>query len=138
MASVDDLTNASGSAYGCVIKTHVSDAALYEFQLVKWTAGLATPGTVLATETFTLGAGVTCAIQFEWYVDMTVLGGCQLTASRGTATDYSDLVQKHALVDTSTPLQVTVGEGPLLALSAGSSDTIVLHDQTSLTQIITG
>lgn len=116
--------------------------ANFELQIRKLSAGL-TSSTQLATagSTFSLAiAPAFVVIEVQWIVDITNLGGVNIVVKRGTLADWSDLAEEANLdiVDTSSPLQTSVGEGPGLALSATSSNGKYLMDTMDVTPLLVG
>ena len=102
MQSAEDLT-AGGSAYGLRWRGD-------ELDLVKTTSGTA-GFSVLATVAITQGTGVN-AIQLDWIGNQQgMLGGTSLAGWYGTASDFSDLTQVLAYVDSVSPLTTTAGQG---------------------------
>lgn len=80
--------------------------------IAKTTAGTASFTSTLVNAAYTFVSNTTYAMQAEWRVDDTGIGGIFLGLSIGTATNFSDLVPVLAWVDpTTTRFTTTVGEG---------------------------
>ena len=77
---------------------------------------------------FTLSAGSTISIEFEWEVSGTSV---ILTLRKGTTTDYSNLAQILTYTDSSSALLTTVGQGLCYATPDFSSNPEFRVDQTT-------
>ena len=78
------------------------------------------------------------ALQLEWITELTLLGGTQLTASFGTALDYSDLTPVMFAIDNVSPYLTGVSEGIWTNHKSSNSVfvTRISFDQTALDELI--
>lgn len=131
MQSQENVTGAAGAFYALELDTL---SLLNKINLVKYSAGLQGSKTTLATGAnngFTLNTPK--AVEIEWNMDLAELGGVQLIVRSGDATDFSDLVQLHNVIDTTSPLSTTVGEG--LYAKRTSNALEVRFDETRLDEL---
>jgi hypothetical protein len=137
MASQADLTSLGSAYYACI--QNDSFGGDRTLQLSKVTAGFdqEPPGTTLgsvAHPAFTETA--TVALELEWVADAAVLGGTRLIVRQGSATDFSDLVDKIDITDVSSPLVTSAGEGLVLVKWGTSGDLAEARfDQTTVVQM---
>jgi len=92
---------------------------------------IGSPPSQLATAAGVVPFNTTHAIQLQWTLDLAQLGGVQLRAWRGSALDYSNLIEVAAYTDLVSPLTTTVTEGVFAIEGFGGAFT-VLMDMLSL------
>jgi len=113
-----DLT-ATGTAYYACIQISNSSSS-HRLQIRQMTAGLPTTTQLFqSTSAFTATTGTVLSLEVQWVLDIASLGGIRFNMKRGTATDYSDLVDEPGIINqvsTTTVLQTSVGEGPASVL----------------------
>lgn len=132
MASQSYIASSTGAYYA----VNVNGAAL-NFQVRKQTSG----GMSGFNTSSTLGsggawvAGNTYGLEVEWHQDIPNLNGVFITVKVGSALNFSDLTTIITLLDTSTPLSTTLGEGLFVSNLASASGS-TLFDDTRLTRLI--
>lgn len=135
MMSVADVTAASTSCYFAGLQNIAGGSERWE--VTKYTNGLLNAGTALGTSGSNLpSAGQTRALEFTWIYDTAQFdGGIALVLKVGTATNFSDLATVISVVDISSPLSASVGEGCIFRhADTTSTSVIALFDTTSLTK----
>lgn len=134
MQSARNICVGGASAYVLAVSMPANGALTLNIE--KWTNGFRAGGTrtVLATASSIPGAvlalGTTKAVELEWDVNLTELGGVLLTARAGDASNYSNLVAVPgcAVLDDSSPLVTSAWEG----LAGGDVQTTsdIFYDET--------
>lgn len=127
MQTVTDFANATGqSAYGAVIQ------GTGFLALKKYTNGLASAGTNLATPVaFPVPSGV-FSLELMWFHDVPEFAGTRLEVRTGTMTDYSDLALQIILNDVSSPLSASVAEGLFVHDLGSNGNFDIVFDKTQL------
>lgn len=136
LAAVQSARNitTSGSAYLAYL-----DGSL--LVLGKITAGLSGTVTVLDSVSFALVVNKNYVLELEWTVDIAQLGGVDLYAAvrelsaLETDTGEDDFEESERQIhkkDTSSPLSVTLGNGPIYDIPASASVPSVRYDRTRI------
>ena len=158
MADVVDISNGFGNDFYAAGITKARDTAnsvrlIIGKQVGGNTANFAvgTDGSALQADLlvdtdalFTMNEDDILPIQFEWNLDIAQLGGIRLTLSAGNVndTDFTNLATVYDLVDSSSPLISTAGEGLMFSdqcNSSGFSNQSPDHfayDQTGVFQLV--
>jgi hypothetical protein len=77
--------------------------------------------------------GTPFALEVEWHLDVAALGGVRIILRKGTALDFSDLVQIYDAVDPSLAITSTASEGVyLFRFGSGGNPFDVLFDKTAI------
>ena len=97
-------------------------------------------GTVIASITYpvVLSVGSIGTLEFQWVVDIPNLNGVYMVARTGSNPNYSDLTDRISILDFTSPLTSTVGEGLFCYLknSVGSDTKQITFDDTTLYSLI--
>jgi hypothetical protein len=105
--------------------------------LNKGTSSIQSSRTQLATTSYTMVVGTVFALELQWDLLLDELNGIDLVVRLGTLTDFSDLTQVLHYIDTSSPLQISRGEGILYStLSVQSINIEFRVDETTLYRIL--
>ena len=120
--SQEDFSVASGpTAYFCCLTcTGATDA---QFQMFRVNSGLPSLTNLGPTNTFSLAVNAVISLEVRWEISIAEFGGIQFKMRRGTTTDFADLADETpggTFIVTTSLLQTTVGEGPVI-VAAGSS-----------------
>lgn len=96
-------------------------------------------GTVIAAIAYpdVLSVGFIGTLEFQWVVDIPNLNGVYMIARTGLNPNYSDLTDRISVIDFTSPLITTVGEGLFCSLrNSVSTDTKQIDfDDTTLYQL---
>lgn len=132
-ASQRDLTGGVGACYAALLLTTGTSGQVDSFGLYQFGSGLAEPTTPLAAETgLGIPAGTVVALELEWE---TIEGaGVLLSGRRGSAANFSDLVQRWQTMETSGALTTSLAEG-LCFWIKGSGDYVVRADDTTVAEL---
>jgi hypothetical protein len=132
-ASQRDLTGGTGTCYAAVLQTTGTSGTVDSFDLVEFASGIEEPPTALESESgLALPASTTIAIELEW--ELLDSGYIVLTGRRGSADDFSDLVQKWQKLITTSVLSTSQAEGLCFFLQGGG-DFTVRADETIISEL---
>ncbi len=131
LQSNENLGSSTGNHYMCgydhptgrIILTRTTNGNLF--------AGVNTPALIQST-IVTPGINTVFALEVEWVVDVTELGGVAIFARFGYMTDFSDLTQQFVYLDTSSPFITSVAESVFIHTSDTGGPWNLDFDQTSL------
>jgi len=137
--SQEDFSVGSGpTAYlACLVLTSTTTA---RFQLVRVNNGLPSLTDLTpSTQNFSLAVNTVVAVEVRWELSLANFNGFQFRLRRGSATDFSDLVDEPGgtVVVTTNLLQTTVGEGPAIVAAASSPGDYRI-DQMQVVPLILG
>lgn len=142
--SQENLTAGAGSAYGWIIRSSTTSGIGgngWFLHLMKYSAGLVDYNVADVTEDRLADVGLTAvtlgtafAMELEWLLDVPNLGGVRLIGRYGV--DFDNLTDVRTYVDTSSPLETSVNEGPLMFCQSTGSITVSV-DRTRHRRILT-
>ena len=108
-----------------------------EIRILKNSGGIGGASSVLSTfSTTNKPNGSIFSLEFQWEVLIDEIGGVDLIVRTGLLTDFSDLIDVIHIVDTSSPLILTQGEGIAANDPTGVNAWDVRYDQTTLYKIV--
>ena len=108
-----------------------------EVRLLKNSSGIGGASVVMATfPTMNQPTGSTFSLELQWTVAIDEINGVDLVVRYGSLTNFSDLTDVIHIIDTSSPLTITQGEGIGANDPTGISAWDVRYDQTTLLRIL--
>lgn len=139
LQSQDDVSGVVGSCYTLNMRSRTASAIDFRLVLNKHTTGLQNVTTLLdetANGLSTLGTDF--VMELQWIADLPGLGGTQLVVSFGNNTqDFNDLVPQFVVLDTTSPILTSVGEGVFCKVISASTEQVdVRFDETEIFSLV--
>ena len=139
LQSQDDVSGIVGSCYTLNMQSRTSSAIDFRLVLNKHTTGLQNVTTLLDETINSLSTlGTDFVMELEWVANLPGLGGTQLTVSFGNNTqDFNNLVTQFIVLDTTSPILTSAGEGVFCKLLSTSTEQVdVRFDNTEIFSLV--